>query len=61
MTETTGMVAGPFNADEWYTMNQLRLDKLFSQKLKKTNPELYEEALSEITKKYKSYIGRTAA
>lgn len=60
MTEQTGVVAGPFNEDEWYTMLQLRLDKAFNQKLKKKDPALYEEAESIISKKYKEYISKVA-
>ena len=56
-----GVVIGPFDKDDWYTMGQLKLDLGMARKLVKENPSLFEEAASIIQKKLKGYMTREAA
>lgn len=52
-----GIVLGPYDVEDWYTMGQLKLDLLFTRKNLKHKPD-YVLAEKFIAKKLKNYMTR---
>lgn len=55
-----GIVLGPYDVDDWYTMGQLKLDLAFTRKNLKHKPD-YPIAERFIRNKLREYLTREAA
>lgn len=55
-----GKVIGPFDADDWFTMSQLKLDLEFIRKKAKDKPD-YQIAEKNTAKLLQQYMTRSAA
>jgi hypothetical protein len=55
-----GVVLGPFDADDWYELGQLKYDLEFTEKNLKDNPD-YEISRKWVKNRFNSIVNKRAA